>query len=148
MKYLFCLATICLLALSFAAAPAAYASSVDDQIKKLEQDWAQAIVKDPAAAVDKFEADDITSTDPTGRVTDKAQDRKDFGSGDLKFESVEQSDMKTQVYGNVVVVTGKSTDKGTYKGQDISGVYRFTDIWVKRNGKWMAVASQYNKVQP
>ena len=34
-----------------------------------------------------------------------------------------------------------------YKGQDISGKYRFTDTWVKRNGKWQAVASQYTKVQ-
>jgi hypothetical protein len=36
--------------------------------------------------------------------------------------------------------------KGTYKGQDLSGNCRFTDTWVKRNGKWQVVASQYTKV--
>jgi hypothetical protein len=37
--------------------------------------------------------------------------------------------------------------EATYKGQDISGKYRFTDTWVKRNGKWQAVASQSTKLQ-
>jgi hypothetical protein len=34
-----------------------------------------------------------------------------------------------------------------YKEQDISGKYSFTDTWVKRYGKWQAVASQATKVQ-
>ena len=46
-------------------------------------------MKDGAAAVDQFEADDIITTDPGGRVTDKAQDKKDLSSGDLKFQSME-----------------------------------------------------------
>jgi hypothetical protein len=37
--------------------------------------------------------------------------------------------------------------KGNYKGQDISGKYRFTDTWVKRNGKWQVAASHSTKVQ-
>ena len=135
-----------LMALSLAAAQSA--SGVEDQIKKLEQDWAQATLKSGAAAVDQFEADDIITTDPGGRVTDKAQDKTDLSSGDLKFESMELSDMKVRDYGNIAVAAGTNNLKGTHKGQDISGKYRFTDTWVKRNGKWQAVASQGTKVQP
>jgi len=39
-------------------------------------------------------------------------------------------------------VTGRFTQKGTYKGKDISGTGRFTDTFVKRNGKWRCVATQ------
>jgi ketosteroid isomerase-like protein len=123
------------------------AASVEEQIKKLEQDWAQATIKEGAPAVDKYEADDIVTTDPGGRVTDKTQDKKDLSSGDLKFESMELSDMKVQVYGNTAVATGANTLKGSYKGQDISGKYRFTDTWVKRGGKWQVVSTQGTKVQ-
>jgi ketosteroid isomerase-like protein len=123
------------------------ASGVEDQIKKVEQDWAQATIKDGPAAVDQYEADDVVSTDPSGRTTDKTQDKKDLSSGDLKFESMELSDMKVRVYGNTAVATGANTLKGTYKGQDISGKYRFTDTWVKRNGKWQVVGTQSTKVQ-
>ena len=143
MKNILAVAVLCALSLSLAVGQS---GKVEDQIKKLEQDWAQATIKDGAAAVDQFEADDIFSTDPGGRLTDKTQDKKDL-SGDLKFESMDLADMTVHVYGNTAVVNGTNTLKGTYKGQDISGKYRFTDTWVKRNGKWQVAASHGTKVQ-
>jgi ketosteroid isomerase-like protein len=122
------------------------ANSVEDQIKKLEQDWAQAVVKEGAASVDQYEANDIVTTDPTGRVAGKTEDKTDLSSGDYKIQSEELSDLKVQVYGNTVVATATNAMKGTYKGHDLSGKYRLTDTWVKRSGKWQVVASQYTKV--
>jgi ketosteroid isomerase-like protein len=148
MKAVLAIALLCLLSLSLAAGEqASKTSSVEDQIKKHEQQWAQATIKEGAAAVDQYEADDIITTDPSGRVTDKAQDKTDLSSGDFKIQSEELSNLKVHVYGNTAVAAGTNTLKGTYKGQDISGKYRFTDTWVKRSGKWQSVASQYTKVQ-
>ncbi|HEX8798612.1 MAG TPA: nuclear transport factor 2 family protein [Terriglobales bacterium] len=109
--------------------------------------WAYATVKEGAVAVDQYEADDIIDTDPTGRVTDKTQDKTDLSSGDLKFQSIELSDLKVLVYGNTAVAAGTSTVRGTYKGQDISSKYRFTDTWVKRDDKWQVVATQATRLQ-
>jgi len=148
MKYRLTIASLCLLSLSLAAAQdASKTSSLEDQIKKQEQNWAQATVKDGAAAVDQYEADDIITTDPSGRVTDKTQDKLDLSSGDFKIQSEELSDVRVRIYSNTAVASGTNIVKGTYKGQDINGKYRFTDTWVKRNGKWQVVASQYTKVQ-
>jgi ketosteroid isomerase-like protein len=139
---------VCLLSLSLAAGQqASKKAGVEDQIKEQEQKWAQATVKEGAAAVDQYEADDIFDTDPSGRVTNKAQDKTDLSSGDLKFQSIELSDLKVHGYGNTAVVTGTSEIKGSYKGQDISGKYRFTDTWAMRNDKWRVVASQSTKQQ-
>ncbi len=146
MKNVLAIAVLCLLSLSLAAGQSA--PGVEDQIKKLEQDWAQATIKSGATAVDQYEADDIISTDPSGRVTDKARDKMDLSSGDLKFQSMELSDVRVRVYGDTAVAAGANTLNGTYKGQDISGKYRFTDTWVKRNGKWQVVGTQSTKVQP
>ena len=147
MKNALGIAALCLLSLSLAAGrQTSKASSVEDQIKKQEQNWAESVVKEGAASVDEYEADDIITTDPTGRVTDKAQDRTDLSSGDYKIQSEELSDLKVHVYGNVAVAAATNLMKGTYKGQDLSGKYRFTDTCVKRNGKWEVVASQYTKV--
>jgi hypothetical protein len=56
---------LCSVSLIFAAGQkASKTSSVEDQIKKYEQDWAQAVVKEGAASVDQYEADDIITTDP------------------------------------------------------------------------------------
>ena len=148
MKNRLTIASLWLLSLSLAAAQdASKTSSLEDQIKKQEQNWAQATVKDGAAAVDQYEADDIITTDPSGRVTDKTQDKLDLSSGDFKIQSEELSDVRVRIYSNTAVASGTNIVKGTYKGQDINGKYRFTDTWVKRNGKWQVVASQYTKVQ-
>ena len=147
MRYAFAIALLCLLSLCLAAAQkVSQASSVDYQINKLEQDWAQAVVREGAASVDQYEADDIITTDPTGRVTGKAEDKTDLSSGDYKIQSEELRDLKVHVYGNTAVATATNAMKGTYKGQDLSGKYRFTDTRVKRNGKWQVAASQYTKV--
>ncbi len=141
------IAGLCLLSLSFAVGQkASGTSSIEDQIKKNEQDWAQAVVREGVASVDQYEADDIITTDPSGRVTGKAADKTDLSSGDYKIQSEELSDLKVLVYGNTAVAAATNFMKGTYKGQDLSGKYRFTDTWVKRNGKWQVVASQYTKV--
>lgn len=142
------IAVLCLLALSLAGSQPAFAKGAEDEVMKLEHDWAQDTMKNGAAAVDMYEADDILSTDPGGRVTDKTQDKKDLNSGDLKFQAIDISDLKVRVYGSTAVATGTSTVKGTFKGQDIGGAYRYTDVWVKRDGKWQVVASQATKIQP
>jgi ketosteroid isomerase-like protein len=148
MNNVLAISLLCLLSLSLAAGQqASKTSSVEEQIKKHEQNWAQATIKEGASAVDQYEADDIVTTDPSGRVTDKAQDKTDLSSNDLKFQSMELSDMTVHVYGNTAVAAGTNTVKGAYKGQDISGKYRFTDTWVKRNGKWQVAASQSTKQQ-
>ena len=47
--------------------------------------------------MDQYEADDIITTDPSGRVTDKAQDRMDLSSGDFKIQSEELSEIKVDL---------------------------------------------------
>jgi len=108
-----------------------------------EQDWADAYLKGDAARLAEIEADDYISTDPSGHVYNKAQDIADVKSGTFKAESFKLDDMKvTMVNATAAVVTGRTTIKGKYQGQDISGQYRFTDTWVKRQGRWQCIASQ------
>jgi ketosteroid isomerase-like protein len=146
MKKLLTLGVLCFVSLSLAAQSSN--SKVGDEIKKLEHDFAQDTVKNGAAAVDKYEADDVIDTDPAGNVTTKAQDRQAAASGDLKFQSIEPTDMQVLVFGNTAVVAGVVNVKGTFKQQDISGKYRFTDTWVKRGGKWQVVATESTKIVP
>jgi ketosteroid isomerase-like protein len=64
-----------------------------------------------------------------------------------KAQSVSADELKVRVFGNAAVVTGRDTLKGAqYKGKDLSGQYRFTDVFVQRDGRWQAVASHSSKI--
>jgi hypothetical protein len=50
--------------------------------------------------------------------------------------------MDVKVIGNVAVVQGSDTEKGTSSGKDSSGKYVWMDVFANRNGKWVVVRSQ------
>ena len=57
------------------------------------------------------------------------------------------SDMKVQVAGaDMAVVVYRSTDKGTYKDKDVTGEYRWLDVFVKRDGKWQIAIDQGTQI--
>jgi ketosteroid isomerase-like protein len=125
------------------AAPAATkpaAANVEQTLTKIEHDALAAFLKRDVAAFGKYFADDASITTPDGSLQTKAQLLADVKSGDLVLQSSQIADMKVRVYGDAAVVTYTTTDKGKYKGQEINGQYRWTDVFVRRAGAWQIVA--------
>lgn len=114
--------------------------SVEQELIKLENEWAEAWVKSDVAFHDRIMADDYMWTSPWGWVTTKADDLALVKSGEDVITSWVLADMKVRVYGDAAVVAGRCAVKETYKGKDVSDQYRFTDTWVKRAGQWQCVA--------
>ena len=117
-------------------------STVEQDLMQLEQKLADAFVKGDMVFFGSHLAENATLTDPGGMVNTKAQLEADVKSGALKLESSKIDDMKVQVHGDTAIVTYKTTDKGKYKEIDISGDYRWIDVFVKKDGKWLLVAGQ------
>lgn len=129
------------------AAPAkAAAGSVEEQLKNLEQDRAQAVVRGDADYLDKQTTSDYTLIDTQGRVFNKSETLDRIRSGKIKLTSNKVDDLKARVYGNTAVVTGRSTTEGTVDGKDSSGQTRFTRVFVKQGGEWKSVAFQQTRV--
>jgi len=116
--------------------------TVEQTLMNVEQEMADALVKSDMSVFEKYVADNGSFTDPGGMLMNKAQTIASFKSGDLKIESSKIDDMKVQMFDNTAIVTYRTTDKGMYRGKDISGQYRWTDVFVKMGGKWKLVASQ------
>jgi ketosteroid isomerase-like protein len=116
--------------------------TVEQTIMKMEQEMTDAFIKGDVSVFDKYTTDNTVFTDPGGMLMNKAQLTAQFKSGDLKLESSKIDGMKVQMFGNTAVVTYTTMDKGTFKGRDISGQYRWTDVFVKMGGKWKVVAGQ------
>jgi ketosteroid isomerase-like protein len=108
----------------------------------LENRFNEALVRGDLNTIDSIEAEDLVFTDAAGMVTSKADELQSLKLGDVKFESIKMDNTRVQDFGDFAVVTGRLVEKAQYKKSDISGTYRFTDVWAKRNGKWVHVAGQ------
>jgi ketosteroid isomerase-like protein len=144
--------TVCVVVLAFAVAIIAQtpgqpkSGSAEQELLKLEQDWTNANVKADVAFLDLILAEDWVFTDPEGVVWTKAQSLAALKSGEDKIVSMVPDDMKARVYGDAAVVTGRNTTKETLKGKDISGLYRWTDTWIKKAGRWQCVATHASMI--
>ncbi len=110
-------------------------------VSRLVQEWLDALVKGDFEALDRIIGDDYIITNSDGSVLGKQQDLEPLKTG-LKFDSATVEDLKVRVYGDTAVATGLTTFKGNFNGRAFTSCGRFTDVWVKRNGRWQAVASQ------
>ncbi|HEX8139286.1 MAG TPA: nuclear transport factor 2 family protein [Pyrinomonadaceae bacterium] len=119
---------------------------VEQSLMQTEQELADAILKGDVSPFERTLADTFSFTAPDGGMQNKTQFLADLKSGALKMESTKNDEMKVQVYGDAAVVTYRSTDKGKYKEFDISGQYRWTDVFVKRGGRWQLVSTQGTRI--
>ena len=99
-----------------------------------------ALLKGDASANERYLASEAVITTPDGNLLDRARLIADVKSGALKLKSSALGDMKVRVLGDTAVVTYTTDDKGTYYGQDISGHFRWTDVFMKRGGKWQLIS--------
>src|SRR5262249_31678952 len=116
-------------------------ADTEQAILKFEQEWATAYVKGDVAALERIEADDYVFTGADGKTETKTVQVSDLKSGSLKITACKLEDMKVRFYGKTAEVSGTALVKGTAKGQDISGKYRFTDVLVRKKDKWQAVST-------
>jgi uncharacterized protein (TIGR02246 family) len=129
------------------AASTAKAPSVSQAIKQLEQDWTDAIKAGDADKLGQIVADDWIGLTYDGRKETKQSLLAGVKSGKNKAESAENGPMDVKVLGNVAVVQGSDTEKSITNGKDSSGKYVWMDVFVKRDGKWVAVRSESTMVK-
>lgn len=123
-------------------------SGADQQIQNLLEQRRAAALKGDTSALEATTSADYVRVGPEGGLMNKAEYLNALKSGSLKFQSIDlKGDSKIQNYGNAAVSTGAADLKGTYKGRDISGSYRISQVLLKRNGKWQVVHLQATKIQ-
>ena len=128
------------------AARSAQAGSEEETLKQIERDWDNAAAKADTAALDRILAADWVVTNFDGQLETKAQRLAAVKSGERKLETATINEMKVRLLGDVAIVHGLSTVKASLKGKDVSGRYRWTDVFAKRGGRWLAVTTQSTKV--
>ena len=117
------------------------------EIVDIEHQAKEATLRRDADFPQRMLADDYVAIGPLGQVTTKKEAISARRSGQLRYDNIDVSDMVVRLYGDTAVVTARADVKGHQLGEDFSGPYRYTRVWVRRSGRWQAVSYQATVTQ-
>jgi ketosteroid isomerase-like protein len=126
-------------------------SQSDDPVRReilnLAEAWAKAIVSNDSDAIGSFMADDWIIIGTNG-ITRKQDFIPFIESGDLTHEMMELvGEARIQIYGDTAVLTGRVINNGHFKGEPFSANEWTTDVFVRREGRWLCVLSHVTPVE-
>ena len=104
--------------------------------------WNEAIARKDVEILRRLWAADFVAIGLDGTPSTRDEDLEAISSPYLEIKSLAVDDVDVRVYGDAAVVTGRAQAAGTFESADISGAFRFMNVFVRRNGSWVAVASQ------
>jgi ketosteroid isomerase-like protein len=119
-------------------------NNVEQELKRLEDEWLNSYLRGDKQTFDRIVADDFTRTDESGKFATKAEEKALVQAPPASIKaSLTNEDMQVRVYGNAAIVTGRIVSKvqGSLNFQS-----RFTDTFVKRGRRWQVVARHYSRI--
>lgn len=124
---------------------------LDDQgvLAYMEREWNDAVLKRDAGWIERNYASDATDiSSRNGALESKAQALASARTDKATFQSLELSDLGVRVEGNTAVVTGVNHIVGRdEQGKAIDRRVRFTDVFIRRDGRWQVWATQGTLIQ-
>jgi ketosteroid isomerase-like protein len=124
------------------------AGSDDDrrQLEDIQQQLSKAWSTRDLATIDRLLAPDWSVTHIDGAVLTRAEVLRDFETGDNRLIESDIDELRVRVYEGFAIVTGRTHARGEYKGQQYDVTLRFTDVFVRRDQQWQAVASHASRI--
>jgi len=113
---------------------------------QLEHDWDAAFHRHDAAFIDRILADEFIVTYDNGVRADRKVELELAKSLNENIESSMLDEFVVKEYGNTAVVWFTLHLVGPINGQRVQNDYRFTDVFVLRDGRWQCVSSQSTHV--
>ena len=131
-------------------------AAIQAEVMKIEREWYSAAKTHNAEAAKGFLADNVVIVYPDGTAATKADEIRSIESGAMTADTYEMLESKVAVMnadsafitGRSVIKNGKIVVPNQKKPIDITGEYRFLDVYARRDGKWQVVASQAVKIDP
>ncbi len=128
--------------------------AIEAEVQKLAREWMTVSQNYDPEIIRRIVADDAVLVYPDGTTANKADELRLVETKAISADSWEMLDTKVTVMSaDSAFITGRSNMKnGKYKEPnmkrpiDISGEYRFLDVYARRNGRWQVIASQATKV--
>jgi len=120
---------------------------VEQEIRKLDLKEADAVLRGDFATVEQLWAPDYTVNNPFNQVVKASAGP--IRTGALSYVSFVREIESVQLHGDTVIVMGRETVVPTTGSPDAGRTIRrrYTNIWMKREGRWRLTARHANNIQ-
>ena len=142
--------TLRVLPLFIASACYGFAQTTDSQIQEitsLEHQRAAAVVHRDTDFLDKITAQESIRILPDGALQSKAELLGELKSGSVTYASITVDEILVKVYGTTALGTGRSAVNGQSNGKAFGGSWRFSRVWIRKEGRWQEVMFQLTAIQ-
>jgi ketosteroid isomerase-like protein len=122
--------------------------SLESEIRAADTSRFRALTEGDLPALERALSDDLVYTHSNGWRQTKAELLASLRSGELVYHSFTSDNVKIQVLGTAVVVTGHAAIKARTKGQELNVSSLYLEVYVKRDGRWQLAAWQSTRLGP
>jgi len=118
-------------------------------IEALEQQWRSAELNDDVVAMDKLLSDDFLGITANGEVNTKEQFLDRLRNRAITLKTLDMSEQKIKLVGEVAIVTSLAQIDGTSDGQPLNGRFRYTRVYQRLPGdNWRITNFEATRIPP
>ena len=112
-----------------------------DILRQLNADYIRSVQMSDTRRFDEILADDFLNSNPDGSLVDRAQFLAQIARP-ATISNLEANDVRVRVMGDFAIIHARTTYM--HEGGR-AGAGRYTDIWARREGRWLCVAAQVTR---
>jgi ketosteroid isomerase-like protein len=117
------------------------------RLRKIQQELSAAWMARDRATIERLIAPDWSVTHVAGQRLTRADVFRDMLESDAtQIAASTVDEVEIRVYGDAAVVTGRTHAAGVQSGAPFDVQLRFTDVFVRRDDRWQAVASHATQI--
>ena len=120
--------------------------AAEHEVRTVEGQRFEAMMKQDVAALDTLLDEDLSYVHTDGDMQSKAEFIDLIRSRRLVYESIDPSEVHVRVYEGVAIATGVSQMRVRSATGVSSFRIRFTEAYVRREGRWLLTAWEATKV--
>lgn len=123
-------------------------AAMESAVLEAEQDWYTAMVQKDAARIDALLTEDFVMSGLNPSLETRAQYLQTIQTPDSTLKPFALEDRRVRIYGDSAVSTGRAQLEGIWNERPLALTFRYTNIFILRDGHWRVVASHVSKVEP
>jgi ketosteroid isomerase-like protein len=112
-----------------------------EMLRELNADYIRSVQTSDVRRFDQILADDFVCTNPDGSFVDRENFLKQTARP-VAISDLAAHDVMVRVVGDCAVINARTS----YRLPDgKAGAGRYTDVWARRNGQWLAIAAHVTR---